>query len=840
MKAATCSQHLKVGLMASLMGLMAAPLPSFGQVLEEVIVTARQREESLKDVPVTVTAFTQTDIERQGIERAEDFIALTPGVSMVDSAEVGDTQVNIRGINGARDAENSFALIIDGILQTNPSAFNREYADLSQIEILKGPQGAIYGRNAAAGAIIITTLQPGEEFEGSIKLSAAEDSTFYTSVSAGGPLVEDKSYWRLNANWRKSDGYYTNSFLNQDVVDDFDNYNINGRLIFNLTDTASLDVKARMGEVDAASISFNAAFALPTFAAAFAPALDPFFGTGFAAKFYEDVNDHDFQFQPNIDPQNDQKTFELSAKLDWELSFGDLTAWALFSDVDQGFTADGTSGAFGFFNSEPTCVASAANLFNAGVTLPAPQILTPIGGGQIFGPYTPVTCDGTQYQVRDQSDISMEVRLASPGDAELRWLAGIYYLNISRQVGVNTGIDLGQGVTPQLFVPQTGANPTEQLVHDDFDTNVFAVFAQLGYDITDDVELSLALRYDEERRRVRSLVSTTARTQFIDFNPLDGIQTGGAPLNPALNPAINPSGVIDPQQQTWDQLEPKVALTWDLNEEWTVFGSWGIGFKSGGFNSQGSAATVDLFFNQALGTDLLINDQFEKETTSAFELGFKSRLMDGRLTFEGAVYQSTVDDMQFFEFLVGPFGLLRIVTNIDEVNIAGLELGASALITENFSVSGGFAVTDTEIERNTPRPQTVGNKSPYTPEWTANVAANFDMPITSSMDFISNITVSAVGPTWFHTMQDDDRITLFDLGFPGLGTANYARTERDTYTTIDLRLGLQGDRWSAVAFARNITDENYLEEAIPAPEFGGSFIHPGAQRRVGVEFNYNF
>ena len=178
-KAATCSQHLKVGLIASVIGFTATPMPSFGQVLEEVIVTARQREESLQDVPVTVTAFTQTDIERQGIERAEDFIALTPGVSMVDSAEVGDTQVNIRGINGARDAENSFALIIDGILQTNPAAFNREYADLAQIEILKGPQGAIYGRNAAAGAIIITTQRPDNEFDASIKLSAAEDSTFY-------------------------------------------------------------------------------------------------------------------------------------------------------------------------------------------------------------------------------------------------------------------------------------------------------------------------------------------------------------------------------------------------------------------------------------------------------------------------------------------------------------------------------------------------------------------------------------------------------------------------------------------------------------------------------------
>jgi iron complex outermembrane receptor protein len=840
-KIGTYSQQLRVTLMTSIMAVLAAPLPLWAQgVLEEIIVTARQREETLQDVPVTVTAFTQNDIERAGIERAEDFIALTPGVSIVDAAEVGDAQVNIRGINGARDAENSFALIIDGILHTNPSALNREYSDLAQIEILKGPQGAIYGRNAAAGAIIITTQEPGDEFEASIKVSGAEDSTYYTSVTAGGPLVADKSYYRINANWRESDGYYTNSFLNADVVDDFKNYNVNGRLMFNLSDTTTLDVKARMGEVDAASISFNAAFALPTFAAVLGPVFDPLFGAGFAAKFYEDVNDHNFVFQPNIDPQNDQKTFELSAKLDMELSFADLTAWALFSDVDQSFSADGTSGAFGFFNTEPNCINTSTSLAVAGVTLPAPQVLAPAGSGfEIFGPYTPVSCDGTQFQVRDQNDISMEVRLTSNNDEALRWSAGVYYLNISRQVGVNTGLDLGQGVTPALFVPQTGSNPTEQVVNDDFDSNVFAVFGQLAYDINDDVEVSVALRYDEERRRVKSLVPIGPTTQYIDFNPADGF-TGGAPLNPALNPAINPSGVIAPQNETFDQLEPKISLTWDLNDDWTLFGSWGIGFKSGGFNSQGSNATIDLFFNQALGTSLQIDDQFAKETSSSFELGFKSKLMDGRLNFEGAVYQIDVDDMQFFEFFVGPFGLLRIVTNIDEVSISGLELAANALVTENFNLSAGVAFTDSNIDRNALRPQTAGNKSPYTPEWTANIAGNLDFPITADMDFITSVTVSAVGPTWFHTMQDDDNVTLNELSFPGLGTANYARTERDTYTTIDLRLGLQGERWSLVAFAKNITDEEYLEEAIPAPEFGGSFIHPGSLRRAGLEFSYNF
>ena len=103
---------------------------ALGQEIEEIIVTARQRAESLQDVPASIQVFSTSRIENSGIQRPSDFINLTPGVTIVDAAEVGDTQVNIRGINGARDAENSFALIIDGILMTNPASLNREYTNL--------------------------------------------------------------------------------------------------------------------------------------------------------------------------------------------------------------------------------------------------------------------------------------------------------------------------------------------------------------------------------------------------------------------------------------------------------------------------------------------------------------------------------------------------------------------------------------------------------------------------------------------------------------------------------------------------------------------------------------
>ena len=111
--------------------------------IDEIVVTARQRSEKISDVPASLQAFSAQDIKDAGIERPQDFIALTPGLSIVNTGEVGDMQVNIRGINTSRDSETNFGLIIDGVLLTNRTAFNQEFADIEQIEVLKGPQSAV-------------------------------------------------------------------------------------------------------------------------------------------------------------------------------------------------------------------------------------------------------------------------------------------------------------------------------------------------------------------------------------------------------------------------------------------------------------------------------------------------------------------------------------------------------------------------------------------------------------------------------------------------------------------------------------------------------------------------
>ena len=256
-----------------------------GAFIEEIVVSARKRQESVQEVPIAITAFTEETIERAGIERPADFISLMPNVTIVDTANVGDTQVSIRGIVSTRDAESTFAYVVDGILSTNPNSFNEELVDVQQIEVLKGPQGALYGRNAVAGAILVTTKEPGEDFSGELKVGGGNQNLQKASLKVSGPL-SDSVRGSLAASYREFDGFYDNIFENAGSrVDYLQDTTLRGRLLWDLSDRASLDLRASTSQVEGGAINFNAAFAIPTFATVFG-----------SDTYFFDVNDLEFRY----------------------------------------------------------------------------------------------------------------------------------------------------------------------------------------------------------------------------------------------------------------------------------------------------------------------------------------------------------------------------------------------------------------------------------------------------------------------------------------------------------------------------------------------------------------
>jgi iron complex outermembrane receptor protein len=812
-------------------------------VLEEIVVTARKRAESLQDVPIAVTAFTASQIEDVGIERPQDFIRMTPNVSIVDTANAGDTQVTIRGQYSTRDAESSFAYVLDGVLITNPNGFNGELFDIEQIEVLKGPQGALYGRNAVSGAILVNSKRPSNEFEARLKGGVGDDNLVKAQAMISGPLVENKLFGRATVSYRDTDGQFDNDLTgDDDAVNYLEETNFRGRLIWEPNDRLSVDTQMSYRDVEGGAINFNATFALPTAAA--------FIGN---PDLNKDVNDTDFKFVFNTPGENDQENTFFSVKADYEMEFGTLTLIGAYDDLEESLISDGTSAAFGGYSlgapESQTACTETYNSFDTSLLVSpfyAIQDGNPPGTYRddlgilngLLPPYSPTTCDGYQYQERNQESTSFEVRLTSNEEGRFRWVAGLYYADIEREVVVAYGADLGLGFRQAPYVPPDGPNPTDLLFWDDFDTEVFAGFGQVEMDVGERGELALAIRYDEEDREVSNKVPNVLNAQIFGF-------FGQAPINPAYDGSL--TDTIPDRDESFDEWQPKVSYTHSFTDDLTGYASFGRGFRSGGFNSIGSEATVNGTFGTYSTAPLNVRDDYDKEVTDSYELGMKSTWLDNRLRFNAAVFYTEIDDYQFFNFFAGPFGLLRVVTNIEEAEIWGAEVDFAWALNEYLTLDGGYGLVDTEINENNNRPYTEGNDLPYAPESTGNLGLQFRTAVFSDLEFFARADYQYVGSTWFHSVQENETENFFtDLsaiyGVPGFGfgTSEYSRTERDDYFTVNLRAGISGEQWSIVAWSQNVTDEDYLEEVIPAPEFGGSFNHPNAGRISGVDFTWNF
>jgi len=791
--------------------------------LEEVVVSARKVNENLQDVPIAMSVFTSSDIEDAGIERPEDFIALTPNVVMANTVNVGDTLVTIRGLTSTRDAESNFAFVVDGVLQTNPNAFNRELLDVAQIEVLKGPQGALYGRNATSGAILITTKAPSGESENTAVVGmGVNNSSKLQYVNSG--MLGDNVYTRFSVSTRETDGEHTNIFSNSQNVDFFEDTTIRSRILVD-NDSSSWDLRAGISEASGGTINFNAVFALPAFQG---------FGTPGADQFFKDVNSHEFAYMFNVPPVNEQETADFSLKYTEDLSNGrELTAILAYNHLEEFLLSDGTSGAFGGYFGVPACAASntASNLalinsLPPGFSFAAPGT-APSAANSVLGPYLPHTCDGYQFQSRDQDDISIEVKLTSEQDQSTRWLVGAYYAEIERDVAVSYGADLGKGFEYKSYVPSSGKNPTDLMFDDSFNTDVFSLFGQVSFDLSDVTELSIEGRYDKEKRSVNNNVPGVASALYYG---------GGAPINPAM---ASVGDTIPSRSKSFDQFQPKISLT-TQGENTTVYASYGVGFRSGGFNSSGSAALINSQLNIPVGAGLGVSDTFNKEVSKSFELGFKGRYLDGRLEVNGALFETDVDDNQFFEFFAGPWGLLRVVKSIDQLDISGSELDFKYALTDTVRLDGGIGFTDGEIKKNDHRPGTVGNNAPLAPEHTLNLGLQYESSFSANYDLVLRADYMQVGETWFHTVQDNQQPAVWGalLGFPV--DSDMSKSVRDEYSLIDLRASLIGEKLTLTVWGRNIADEEYLAEVIPAPEFGGSFIHEAPYATYGIDLKYNF
>jgi iron complex outermembrane receptor protein len=401
--------------------------------------------------------------------------------------------------------------------------------------------------------------------------------------------------------------------------------------------------------------------------------------------------------------------------------------------------------------------------------------------------------------------VSQEIRFTSPAEDRLRWILGAYVIATDRFISTGNVFDFGSGEVPRvkedplpLFAPQFS------FLSDSQDNLAWAVFGELSYDLTDRVEASFALRYDEDTRE-----NTTETPQ--EFIP--------APISCTTVPQPVPCAFTGQvREETWDELQPKVTLRYKPNADVTTYVSYSRGFRSGGFNQTGVGAAPNPF-----GTLNGIDDLFDEETADTYELGAKARFADGRIATSASIYHTKAEGSYFFVF--DPTTSTQNLGNLDKVEYQGFELEIQGAVNDYLDLYARGGWTDSEIKESERAATDVGNQAPLVSEYTINLGANLRIPFGGSYEFFIRPDFRIIGDTWW---------------WPD----NF--TKRKPVELLDLRAGIDSDQWSVVAWSRNLTDEDYNAEWSPGPQF---FPNPGytnnfvfkAQPRVwGVDFTYRF
>lgn len=416
-----------------------------------IVVTGLRRSETLQDTPAAITAFDSQAISNAGIERPADFIALTPNVNLVETQNAGNAFVIIRGITQNRNSEPSVAVIVDGVQQVNPAQFNQELFDIEQIEVLKGPQGGLYGRNAIGGAIIITSKAPTDEFAGNITAGVDNGFGYYLRGGISGPIAENVKF-RIAGSWYDTNGFIDNTFLNEkaDPVEDF---SLRGNLLIEASDQLTFDLRASVNQLRTQGLYYN---------------------------IVNDVNDI-ADVVVNNPGQNDRDIYNVALKVEYAGDNAVLTSISSYDTLKEVLTGDA-------FDFKPIPESFFFNLFEF-----------------LFGPGNGFDLNQSQYL--NVKAFSQEVRLASPEDGRpFNWMVGGYLVDTTRFISTGNMIDTGNGVFPVFRSPSTNPlNPQFSFLSDGQENFAWALFANAGYEISPELRVDASLRYDRDRRRQTTL-----------------------------------------------------------------------------------------------------------------------------------------------------------------------------------------------------------------------------------------------------------------------------------------------------------------------------------------------
>jgi iron complex outermembrane recepter protein len=781
----------------------------------EIIVTGLKRDEKFIDVPVAVQVFSEKAISNAGITRPQDFLALTPNVTFQTSNHAGEFFVNIRGQTSVRQSEGAVAIVIDGVQLATQNEFNGELFDIQQIEVLKGPQGALYGRNASAGAIVITTKAPTDDFEGQATLGYGNWNSSRANASVSGAIVPGVLRFRASVAFNDTDGPYTNINTGEKVMRSNEKLG-RLRLDWQAGENTKFDLRFNGSRLLGGAIAFNSQVIGST--------------VGGVPVTQISTNDTSLPYTNDVTGKNRQDKFSTSLKIDHEFAGGvTITSVSSYNMITDNYQAKNYP--YGGWN-------FAGNEFVSDVLSPG----LPLDILAAFG-------DNTQkFRISNRAFIQ-EVRLTSPGDTRLRWQVGAYFLTSKRNFTTEQGLNgrLPRDAMGNFITPFTGAipgapgvpaapvtrniigggsilptlgidgpdtnNPTLNYDRNAYTARNIAPFGNVQFDVTDQLELQLALRYDIERR--------TIRTQTPDIaNPFFGTAPGAPAATYNLCVATTGRAAADcHERRTFRQLQPKGTITYKFpSGKGSVYAGYGKSFKSGGFNPIGTRATL-----VAGIPDILVQDSYDKEVANSYEIGFKSQLFNRRVSLNGAIYHTEVQNAQQFEFF--PTGGIQAISQIKKARIQGFEFDINARVTDSFTIFGGYGLADskiTDIDSLSPadRAAIIGNRIPFAANYNATAGAQLVQPVTDSLNVLARADYTRSGSIWY-----DQR--------------NLANTKRDPIDLVNARLGLQNDRWELAIWSKNLFNKSYNSDAVVILPVAHA-VYRAPDRSFGIEGKVKF
>lgn len=718
-------------------------------VLEEIIVTAEKREASLQVVPISITAITGASMEKLAIDDMMDLYVQTPGLSF--SRAGGEAQIYIRGIG--TDAfgvtvDPSVAIHMDGVYLSRPQMGLAQFLDIERVEILKGPQGTLYGRNATGGAINLISRMPTDENEGYATLGFGNFGRQEMKAAISGPL-SDNWKGRLAGRYLKDDGFTDNVDPSGTNIDDQDMTAVRGILQYEGDNGIGFSIIADYTDFESGNRT-----SVPLDDLSMAIVLG-----GSASKFGETRND--------LPTRHDWQTGGITATLTLPISDSmELTSITAYRDYESDF----------FFNTDGTEIEVTRSYF--------------------------------QYET-DQ--FSQELRLTSVGDGRLKWHVGAYYLTEDKE----GALGLGRETHPSFGV-------VSFIIPNVDETDAWAVFGEVSYDLTDVLTGTFGLRYSDEEK-----------TDFTSVGAIFGDNSG-----------LDSDGDVVEfftrnETASWDDWSPRAVLAYRPNDDTMVYGSVTKGFKSGGWNAFDGSPS------------------YKPEEVISFELGIKTDLSGGAVRLNASVFAYDYKDLQVSTFQDG----LTVTTNAADATVWGAEAELSALpmsqLLINASIGYLSAEYDTFISANgicpadaTPEElagecggaaagearvaDLAGNTLQNAPEWKLNLNGTytFELQGGASIDWFAQISYQS---ELFHTQFNDSLIG------------------QDAITLLDSRVSYiaANGNWEVAVYGKNLTDEEYFQNTVrftslsqgnPADRFniGGALGFPSPGTSYGVEATVRF